>query len=363
MQENERYIRQIILPGFGSEAQEKLRTAKVLLVGVGGLGCPVIQYLAAAGVGTLGLMDGDRVSLSNLHRQILFAESDIGKSKVEAASAHIQLMNSTTQLQGYPFLLTRQNALEIIQRYELVIDATDNFTARYLINDACVLLNKPFIYGAVTRYEGQVTVFNIPDQQPRAINYRDLFPQPPSPGEIPSCSETGVLGVLPGIMGCLQATEAIKLITGLGKTLYGRLYTFNLLQARSFEITVKLQHNQPVLAFSDFEQMEDPGYCEDIDDIPEIDIATFTQRIGLSNVFVLDVRERHEYPPISFADAQIPMSELPLAIDDLPEKEIYIICHQGIRSLYAAQLIRKRRNLTVYSVRGGITAYLNKIEA
>ncbi|MDE3254023.1 MAG: ThiF family adenylyltransferase, partial [Bacteroidota bacterium] len=281
----------------------------------------------------------------------------------EAASANIERMNSSTQLHPYPFSLTRQNALDIIQSYDLVIDATDNFSARYLINDACVLLNKPFIYGAVNRFEGQVTVFNLPGQQPRAINYRDLFPVPPSQGEIPSCAETGVLGVLPGMIGCLQANEAIKLITGLGKSLYGRLYTINLLQAHSFEITLKLHPDQPVMGYPDFENSDDDGYCGDIDDIPEMDIATFTQRIGKPDVFVLDVRERHEYPPISFSDAQIPMSELSSAIDALPEKEICIICHQGVRSLYAAQLIRKKRNLAVYSVRGGVTAYLHKTEA
>lgn len=362
MQDNDRYIRQIILPGFGGEGQAKLRNAKILLVGVGGLGCPVLQYLVASGIGTLGMVDGDRVSLSNLHRQILFTESDIGKNKVEAASAHMQQMNSSTELHDYAFQLTRQNALDIIQHYDLVIDATDNFPARYLINDACVLLNKPFIYGAVTRFEGQVTVFNLPDQHPRAINYRDLFPQPPLPGEIQSCEQTGVLGVLTGMIGCMQATEAIKLITGLGTGLYGRLYTYNILQGRSYEIRLNLLHDQPALRFSDFEKMDDAFSCEDIDDIPEIDIATFTKMKDQGNVFVLDVRERHEYPPISFSDAQIPMSELPLAIDALPEKEICIICHQGIRSLYAAQLIRKRRNLTVYSVRGGLTAYLNKVE-
>ena len=350
----------MILPGFGVAAQEKLRKAKVLLVGMGGLGCPVLQYLVGAGVGHIGIMDADEVSMSNLHRQLLFAETDIDRKKVSVAAEKMQLLDGEVKIDTYPFLLTGQNALDIIEQYDLVIDATDNFPAKYLINDACVLLQKPFVYGAVTRYEGQLTVFNLPSDQPGSIQYRDLFPVPPLPGEIQSCEEAGVLGVLPGIIGTMQAAEAIKLITGLGRSLYGRLYNYDLLQGRGYEIALAKNAAAIRIDRESFEQMNYDFACEEHDDITEINVTEFNRLAAQPNVFVLDVRERHEYPMIDFSDAQIPMSELPSSMANLPDKEICVICHQGIRSVYAAQLIKARRNLTVYSLKGGLTAYFNQ---
>ena len=350
----------MILPGFGVAAQEKLRNAKILVVGMGGLGCPVLQYLVGAGAGHIGIMDADTVSMSNLHRQLLYAESDIGRKKVSVAAEKMQLLDAEAKIDTYPFLLTKQNALSIIEGYDLVIDATDNFSAKYLINDACVILKKPFVYGAVTRYEGQLTVFNLPSEQPESIQYRDLFPVPPLPGEIQSCEEAGVLGVLPGIIGTMQATEAIKLITGIGKSLYGRLYNYDLLQGSGYEITLVNNAATVVMDKENFEQMNYDFSCEDHEDITEINVTEFTRLAAQSNVFVLDVRERHEYPSIDFSDAQIPMSELQSAIANLPEKVICVICHQGIRSVYAAQQIKAKRNLTVYSLKGGLTAYFNQ---
>ncbi len=350
----------MILPGFGVAAQEKLRKAKVLLVGMGGLGCPVLQYLVGAGVGHIGIMDADEVSMSNLHRQLLFAETDIDRKKVSVAAEKMQLLDGEVKIDTYPFLLTGQNALDIIEQYDLVIDATDNFSAKYLINDACVLLQKPFVYGAVTRYEGQLTVFNLPSDQPGSIQYRDLFPVPPLPGEIQSCEEAGVLGVLPGIIGTMQAAEAIKLITGLGRSLYGRLYNYDLLQGRGYEIALAKNAAAIRIDRESFEQMNYDFACEEHDDITEINVTEFNHLAAQPNVFVLDVRERHEYPMIDFSDAQIPMSELPSSMANLPDKEICVICHQGIRSVYAAQLIKARRNLTVYSLKGGLTAYFNQ---
>ncbi len=357
---NNRYIRQMILPGFGQEAQEKLRAAKVLIVGMGGLGCPVLPYLAGAGVGTIGIMDGDAVSMSNLHRQVLFTEENIGTNKATVAAAKLQLQDPEIKVAVYPYLLTNQNALDIIAQYDLVIDGTDNFAAKYLINDACVLLKKPFIYGAVSRFQGQVSVFNIPVADGRSLNYRDLFPVSPRAGEIQSCEETGVIGVLPGIIGTMQAAEAIKLITGLGDLLYGRLLNYDLLQARSYEIRLTHQLEIPVIDKDSFLQMNYAFDCDDEEDVPEINVTEFNRLVHQPNVFVLDVRERHEYPAIDFSDAQIPMSELQTSLAILPEKEICVICHQGIRSVYAAQLIRARRNLPVYSLKGGLTAYFNQ---
>lgn len=361
MLSNDRYIRQLILPGFGLQAQNKLRAARILIVGVGGLGCPALQYLVAAGVGIIGIMDADTISVSNLHRQLLFNASEIGQKKVSVAAGKMKQMDESVILESYPFALQKQNALEIISRYDLVIDASDNFSAKYLINDACVILNKPFIYGAVSRYEGQLSVFNIINGDSPAINYRDLFPVAPRPGEIKSCEETGVLGVLPGIIGTMQAAEAIKIITGLGEPLYGRLYNYNLLQAGSYEMIISKQANPVVMNKSLFDEMNYDFSCEEEEsDIEEISVATFNALRKKPNVFVLDVRERSEYPSIDFSDARIPMSELQSSMSSIPDKEICIVCHQGIRSVYAAQLIHSQRNLTVYSLKGGLTAYFKE---
>lgn len=357
MLETERYLRQMILPGFGQKTQEKLLAAKVLIVGIGGLGCPVLQYLVGAGVGNIGIMDGDKISLTNLHRQLLFTESEIGLLKVEQAFLKMKQLNSSVHIDKYPFQLSHKNALEIISKYDLVIDATDNFISKYLINDACVLLNKTFVYGAVSRYEGQVAVFNFMESNEPRINYRDLFSEVPKKGEVPSCEEAGVLGILPGIIGTMQAAEAIKIITGLGKVLYGKLYHYNILSVQGYEIAIIAKKNRVVIDQKQFGEVLEEEQQED-DDILEISVAQFNKLRQLPEVFVLDVRERHEHPPIDFSDDQIPMSELESRMNDIPEKDICIICHQGIRSVYAAQLISRKRNLKVYSLKGGLTAFL-----
>ena len=356
MADKERYLRQMILPGFGQEAQEKLLAAKVLIVGVGGLGCPVLQYLVGAGVGKIGIMDGDKISLSNLHRQLLFSEIEIGLLKVEQAFIKMKQLNSGITIEQYPFYIDQKNALEIITKFDIVIDATDNFAAKYLINDACVVLKKPLVYGAVSRFEGQVAVFNFATNKERAINYRDLFPEAPKPGEFPSCEEAGVLGVLPGIIGAMQAAEAVKFITGLGRVLNGKLYHYNLLQAQGYEIEITPIDKVEEINEHQFLKTNYEWDCE-IEDVPEINVAEFNKLRQQPEFFVLDVREKHEYPKIDFSDAQIPMSELQNRMAEIPDKEICIICHQGIRSLYAAQQISKKRNLKVSSLKGGLTAY------
>ena len=216
----ERYQRQILLKEFGIDAQQKLLQAKVLVIGAGGLGCPALQYLVAAGIGTIGIVDDDIVSLNNLHRQVLYTVNDIGLSKAEVAAEKLKALNDEINIISYNERLTNKNALALLMNMILLVDGTDNFSSRYMINDACVLLNKPLVYGAISKFEGQVAVFNIKDEiQIRAINYRDLFPTPPKDDEVLNCAEAGVLGVLPGIIGTMQANETIKLITGIGKPL------------------------------------------------------------------------------------------------------------------------------------------------
>lgn len=362
-----RYIRQMILPGFGADAQQKLAEAKVLIVGMGGLGCPVLQYLAGAGIGSIGIMDPDQVSLSNLHRQVLFDESDIGQLKVKVASQKIKKLNSEVLLIEYPFQLSKDNALSIIEQFDCVVDATDNFGAKYLINDVCVMLNKPWVYGAVSGYEGQVAVLNN-IRMPEPVHYRHLFPQQPLQNEFASCEETGVIGVLPGIIGTMQAAEAIKWITGLGKEQNGSLLNYHFLSGSWYAIALSVNPQVPVVDESFFyktnyemEPMNEEEDLEDID-IAEIDIRQFLQIQEQPGHFILDVRELHEYPTVDFVHARIPMSVLKESLDQLPQQPIYIICHQGIRSVYAAQYIKLHKGVETYSVKGGLTAYFNAVD-
>jgi adenylyltransferase/sulfurtransferase len=367
MHSNDRYIRQMILPGFGSAAQEKLSQAKVLIVGMGGLGCPALQYLVGAGVGTIGIMDADKISKSNLHRQLLFDENELGLLKVVVAAKKSRAQNSLVQIEEYSFAINKHNAIEIIANYDLVIDATDNFSAKYLINDVCVCLNKPFIFGAVSGYEGQVAVFNSATTGASPIHYRHLFPIQPAGNEIATCEETGVVGVLPGIIGTMQAAEGIKLITGLGNPLLSRLLTFNFLTAKWFEIEINSNIEVPFIdeqfIVSNNYEIECDLMEEDLEEIEiaEIDVLQFINFKNDPEIFILDVRELHEYPAIDFSHAQIPMSTLKELMHQLPTKPICVICHQGIRSVYAAQLIKLHKQVETYSLKGGLTAYFNKV--
>lgn len=352
----------MILPGFGLAAQEKLGKAKVLIVGMGALGCPALQYLVGAGVGHIGIVDHDSVSESNLHRQLLYGSPDIGKSKVTVAAAAMHVQNPSVQITTYPIALERKNALDLIQGYDLVIDATDNFQSKYLINDAAAILGIPMVYAAVTRYQGQLTVFHYPDQAGIQYDYRDLFPIEPADSVTGSCESLGVIGVLPGIIGTMQAAESIKLITGIGSTLAGRLYTHDFLNSSNYEIALSKNNSLVRMKKEDFLIQSNPSALdfEEID-IEEINVDQFLALKKNDQIFVLDVRERQEYPPIDFSDALIPLSELPNQIDQLPNQAICVICHQGIRSIYAAQQIQAKRSLKTYSLKGGITAYFNKL--
>src|SRR6187200_1774725 len=238
----ERYHRQIILPEFGEEGQQKLVLAKVLVIGAGGLGCPALQYLTAAGIGTIGIVDDDTVALNNLHRQVLYSVNDIDLSKAERATHILQQLNPGIKIISYNERLENKNALILFKEFDIIIDGTDNFSTRYLINDACVLLNKPLVYGAISQFEGQVSVFNPQPLQSaesnEAVNYRDLFPEPPKEGEVLNCAEAGVLGVLPGIIGTMMANETIKLVTGIGEPLIEQLFTYNALNNQVYQLSL-----------------------------------------------------------------------------------------------------------------------------
>src|SRR6266498_4667320 len=232
----ERYQRQIILPEFGEEGQQKLLKAKVLVIGAGGLGCPILQYLAAAGIGIIGIMDDDVVALNNLHRQVLYSVNDIGSSKAYRAANILSQLNPKIKIIPYNERLTVQNALSLFNEFDIIIDGTDNFSTRYMINDACVLLNKPLVYGAISQFEGQVSVFRNKNEE--NVNYRDIFPDPPREGEVLNCAEAGVLGVLPGIIGTMMANETIKLITGIGEPLIDQLFTYNALNNQVYQLNL-----------------------------------------------------------------------------------------------------------------------------
>ena len=363
----ERYQRQTILKNFGEAGQLKLSQAKILVVGAGGLGCPALLYLAAAGVGTIGVMDDDVVELGNLHRQPLFTTGDIGKSKAIAAAAYLEKLNPDISIIPYTKRLLSANSPEIAGEYDIIIDATDNFASRYMINDLCVLLNKPLIFGAVSQYEGQLAVFNAPqNDKDLVIHFRDLFPVPPDPGEVLSCAEAGVLGVLPGIIGTMQAAEAIKLITGIGQPLINKLYTFNVLNNQSLELELQKRKDSDELIPANIETFRQTDYdwlCGRINNPFEISIDQFVTMLDDDNIEIIDVREPDEMPQVSaFSYKKIPLSKLEDCINGYEKEIIIFFCQSGLRSLRAAQWLQARngnRN-KIFSLQGGILNYLKQ---
>lgn len=341
----ERYDRQIKLQGFGIGAQEKLTSAKVLVIGAGGLGCPVLQYLAAAGVGNIGIVDDDRVSLSNLHRQILYTTSDIGKLKTKAAFERLSSMNPEIQINVTSERISTKNAIQILSDYDLVIDCTDNFPTRYLLDDACRILKKPLIFGAIYQYEGQVAIFNVPNKEGFTANYRHLFPEPPKPGEVPDCNDAGVLGVLPGIIGNIQATEAIKLITGIGEPLINRLMTINVLdyQTAIFEIPTENLSNKNIPSTeAEFEKMNYELHCGiDQIGINNISPSDFKEKAELPDTIVIDVRESDEYPKLKVPFLSIPLSQLKENSIQIKHKNVIVVCQSGKRSLAGAKVLQE----------------------
>lgn len=348
-----RFDRQYILNGFGIDGQKKLRNASVLMVGAGGLGCPALLYLAAAGVGRIGVIDGDTVNVTNLNRQVLFGEKDLGKNKAEQVVSHFQDKYSDITWEIFQEYLTVQNAQELIADYDLVIDGTDNFATRYLINDACLLHGKPFVFGAIYQHEGQVSVFNLGE---KACNYRDVHPEMPGPNEIPNCAETGVLGVLPGIIGNMMALEAIKVLSGYGEPLKNRMLYFNSLTSQTYE--VELTPKKSTSAPDSWAQLENTDYQQACGAVKEM---TWKEAMGKmnQNVAFVDVRELDELPPLVCTGLmKIPMSVLDSELDKLEDAEqILIFCQSGMRSQKAAQILSETYpDKAIFSIKGGINA-------
>lgn len=360
----ERYNRQILLKEFGTASQATLAAAKVLVVGAGGLGCPALQYLAAAGVGTIGIVDFDVVDLSNLQRQTLYSEEDVGKGKVERAAEILRKLNSEIQVKTYYVRLDSKNAWNIIDEYDIVLDGTDNFSTRYLVNDACVLLDKPLVYGAVLRFEGQVGVFNFSVRHGGyKINYRDLFPVPPAPSTVPSCNEAGVIGVLPGIIGTMQAAEVIKLITGIGEPLSNKVLSYNMLTNRFYEVeitTANSDNNSFPKERSEFECFNYDWFCGVKDESFEISVDDFDTLKKRNTISIVDVREFGELPVAEgFSCIQIPLSQLKKSTEEFPVADTSVIfCQSGKRSLVAVELLKEKfPQQNILSLRGGIEAW------
>jgi adenylyltransferase/sulfurtransferase len=352
---SERNSRQINLTGFGPAAQEKLQQAKVLVVGAGGLGVPVLQYLAAMGVGTIGIVDGDTISVSNLNRQVLYTEAEVGLPKAAVAAGKLRQQNSTITLLPYEVFLHTKNALEIMQAFDLVIDGSDNFSTRYLINDACVMLGKPFVYGAIQQYEGHVSVFNLEN----GPTYRCLYPDFPSAGEIPDCNTAGVLGVVPGIIGCQQALEAVKVITGIGKTASGYLRIFDFLNNDQYDVKLKANPENKQIS-----QLKDSYDMPDCALIPSLQVGDLHQWLAAEKDFLLiDVREQDEYERAHLDKSLLlPLSSFEAKQLPVTTKAVVTICQKGGRSVQAATVLRETySNLEVYSLAGGMDQWLEQM--
>lgn len=351
-----RYNRHIIIPEFGIEAQKKLKAAKVLVIGSGGLGSPLLLYLAAAGVGTLGIVDLDVVDDSNLQRQVLFGVQDIGTPKVGAAKIRLKQLNPHIKIKTYNTQFTSKNALEIIKDYDVVADGTDNFPTRYLVNDASVLAGIPNVYASIFQFEGQVSVFNYTDKNgTKGPNYRDLYPTPPEPGLIPNCAEGGVLGVLPGIIGSLQANEVIKVITGVGEPLSGRFFVFDALtfETRTLKIT-KRANSTEIKELIDYEQFCGISAIEK----PVKEISTLELENWISNgedFQIIDVRETSEYEQINIGAHLIPLGEVIARNHEIErEKKVVIHCRSGARSAKAIRQLEEIGFDNLYNLKGGI---------
>ena len=362
--ERGRYARHLILPEVGSAGQLRLKSSSVLCVGSGGLGSPLLLYLAAAGVGRIGIVDGDVVELSNLQRQVIHSTSGVGRSKARSAATRIHELNPHCQVDVHEHMLDLDNALDLIGAYDLVCDGTDNFPSRYLINDACVLLGKPLVYGSVQRFDGQVSVFN---RTPMSPNYRDLLPEPPPPESVPSCSEAGVMGVMPGLIGLLQATEAIKLITGIGSCLDGRLLVVDALAMRFRELTLRRDADRPPIEnLVDYRQFCKPT-APAMNSISVIEMKALLES-DTSDVALVDVRTPEEAEVASIVGAEL----IPLALIESGEaverlrqlsisKTIYVHCKVGGRSAKAVSLLHQN-GVEAVNVRGGIDAWCLEVD-
>ncbi|WP_341528967.1 molybdopterin-synthase adenylyltransferase MoeB [Nostoc sp. UHCC 0302] len=369
----ERYSRHLILPEVGLEGQKRLKAASVLCIGTGGLGAPLLLYLAAAGVGRIGIVDFDVVDTSNLQRQVIHGTSWVGKPKIQSAKERILEINPYCQVDLHETRLTSENALEIVQPYDIVVDGTDNFPTRYLVNDACVLLNKPNVYGSIYRFEGQATVFNYED----GPNYRDLYPEPPPPGMVPSCAEGGVLGILPGIIGVIQATETVKIILGQGNTLSGRLLLYNALEMKFRELKLRPNPIRPVIEkLIDYEQFcgIPQAKAEEAKQQMAIEEMTVTELkelldSGAKDFVLLDVRNPNEYDIAKIpGSVLVPLPEIENGNGVAKVKEILnghrliAHCKMGGRSAKALGIL-KEAGIDGTNVKGGITAWSREVDS
>jgi adenylyltransferase/sulfurtransferase len=355
--ERGRYSRHLLLPEIGEEGQLRLKRGSVLIVGAGGLGCPVAMYLAAAGVGRIGLVDFDEVDATNLHRQILYGRSAVGRPKLEAARERLEDLNDEIAIETHPAKLTSENALAILEGYDLVIDGTDNFPTRYLVNDACVILGKPNVYGSIYRFDGQVSVFATGG----GPCYRCLYPEPPPPHLVPSCAVGGVLGVLPGVVGTIQATEAIKLLTGAGDSLAGRLLLFDALRMtfRTLRVPRRCELHPKVMKLIDYEEFCNPVSATDI--TPQ----ELSERMQRGDALVLvDVREPYEWEAGHLPEAKhIPLQQVPNRLEEIPkDAEIVMICRSGGRSANAQQFLKLQGYGKVLNLVGGMSRWSRDVD-
>ena len=369
-EEIQRYSRHLIMPEVGMDGQLKLKAAKVLCIGTGGLGAPLGQYLAAAGVGRIGLVDFDKVDLTNLQRQILFSTEDVGRPKIEAAAERLRGLNPDIQIDTFETMLTSANALDILKDYDVIVDGTDNFATRYLVNDACVLLGKPNVYGSIFRFEGQASVFGYPG----GPCYRCLYPEPPPPGLVPSCAEGGVLGVLPGIVGSIQAAETLKLIIGKGEPLVGRLLLFDALSMRFRELKLRKNPECPVcgahptvtklIDYAEFCGVRGEEAPASVSTVPEITPRELKARLDRGDdLFILDVREPHEYQICNIGGYLIPLGDLSRRISELDSsREIVAHCRSGKRSAEASEFLRQAGFRKVLNLKGGILAWSDEVD-
>lgn len=346
VEEKQQYSRHLLLVKVGLEGQLKLKRAKVVVIGAGGLSCPVLQYLTAAGVGTIGIVDDDLVEQTNLQRQILYTHEDLGKSKVTAAVHRLQKLNPFIQFNSHQTRLTKNNALELLEPYDIIVDGTDNFPTRYLLNDAAVLLHKPIVFGSIHTFTGQVSVFNFK----MGPTYRCLYPTPPAPHEVPSCSEIGVLGILPGIIGSLQANEVLKIILGLGSILSGQLLTFDALSMKQSLFSFDKNKTSSIHSLAEDYKV----FCGIHSTIKEISYQEYKKQA--SNFNVLDVRTQDERDAFYMESIHIPLDELPKRYTEIPEdKDLLVFCKSGTRSKSAIHLLHKHDfKKELINLKGGV---------
>lgn len=364
-EEYQRYSRHFLLPQIGEAGQQRLKQSSVLCIGSGGLGSPLLLYLAAAGVGHIGIIDADVVDDSNLQRQIIHSTKDVGKKKVQSAKETLTGINPYIQITTYDTWFTQENARDLVKKYDIVVDGCDNFSTRYLSNDVCFFEKKPNVYGSIFQFEGQASVFAPHLDAPC---YRCVFPEPPNPKDVPSCAEAGVLGVLPGIIGSFQALEVIKLVTGIGESLFNRLVYFDALSFNMRTLKINKNPNCPLCgtAPSILELKSIDEYCKTevpTDEIGEITVIELKEKLAQKEGIVLDVRESYELEICKLQNSiHIPLGELANRLTELDTtKTYYTLCHHGVRSLKAHQLL-KENNINSFSIKGGINTWAEKID-